>query len=87
MTAQNTHIVNLAESVFTRTSYSLAQDLARVVEHQREWTELIVGDPVTHKTIQALNNMQERMEVADRVAAQYVAPVFAEGFRWSATAW
>ena len=81
MTAQNPNIVNLAESVFTRTSYSLAQDLARVVEYQGEWTELIVGDPVTDKTIQALNNMQERMEVADRVAAQYVAPSLRRRFQ------
>lgn len=74
MAAQNTNTVSLAESVFTRTSHSLARNLAEVVQHHAEWPELIVGDEVTDRTIQALKNMQSRIEAADKLAAKYIAP-------------
>lgn len=74
MAAQNTNTVSLAESVFTRTSHSLARNLAEVVQHHTEWPELIVGDEVTELTIQALKNMQSRIETADKLAAKYIAP-------------
>ena len=74
MAAQNTNTVSLVESVFTKTSHSLARNLAEVVQHHTEWPELIVGDEVTDRTIQALKNMQSRIEAADRLAAQYIAP-------------
>lgn len=74
MTAQDSHVVNLAESLFLRTGHSLAQDLAQVVEYHSVWPELIVGDAITDKSIQVLNDMQKRMAIAGRIAAQHVAP-------------
>jgi hypothetical protein len=74
MAAQNTSTVNLVESLFTRTSHSLARSLAEVVQYHTEWPELIVGDEVTDKTIQALKSMQGRMKAADKLAAEYIAP-------------
>ncbi len=81
MAAQDTNAVSLAESVFTKTSHSLARNLAEVVQHHTEWPELIVGDEVTDTAIQALKNMQSRMAAADKLATGYIAPSAQRRFR------
>lgn len=81
MASQDSNIINLAEALFIKTRHSLAQDLKRVVELHFEWPELLVGDPTTDKSIEALTDMAKRMALVDGFAVEHVAPSATKRFQ------